>query len=55
LAQQQELAAVVESSSSSSKPVWGKVPAVVAKPISTIIAESSQSTQDSSDRKGKKV
>ncbi|KAL9549463.1 hypothetical protein MBANPS3_005191 [Mucor bainieri] len=62
LAQQQEL--VDTSTSSTSKPVWGKVPAVPVKPMSKIMSEvadvplestSSAAASSSSDRKGKKI
>ncbi|KAK4509996.1 Rho GTPase [Mucor velutinosus] len=61
LAQQQE---VNDTPSSSTKPVWGKVPAVSVKPMSKIMAEvadvplkesTSSAAPSSSDRKGKKI
>jgi hypothetical protein len=60
LIHKQELGTVAESSTSSTKPVWGKVSLVEAQPISKIIAESGNaseepSTSNSNDKKGKKV
>ncbi|KAF1799279.1 hypothetical protein FB192DRAFT_1286151 [Mucor lusitanicus] len=63
LAQQQEAA---DTPSSSSKPVWGKVPVVPVKPMSKIMSEvadvpaakestSSAASSSSGDRKGKKI
>ncbi|KAL7325160.1 hypothetical protein PS15p_207676 [Mucor circinelloides] len=60
LAQQQD---VSEALPSSSKPVWGKVPAVQVKPMSSIMSETqdvskepnSSSATTATDRKGKKI